>query len=54
VILPGGRLVRAARIFPKAIVHRVGFADTANFRKALAKWAGQSPSQCRRDIDAER
>jgi AraC-like DNA-binding protein len=46
--------LRSTRLTVEEIGHRVGFADTANFRKALAKWAGQSPSQCRRDIDAER
>ena len=46
--------LRSTRLTVEGIGHRVGFADTANFRKAFANWAGQSPSQCRRDVDAER
>lgn len=46
--------LRSTRLTVEEIGHRVGFADTANFRKAFARWAGQSPSQCRRGIDVER
>jgi AraC-like DNA-binding protein len=46
--------LRSTRLTVEEIGHRVGFADTANFRKAFAKWAGKTPSQCRRDVDAQR
>lgn len=46
--------LHSTRLTVEEIGHRVGFADTANFRKAFAKWVGKSPSQCRRDGDMER
>jgi AraC-like DNA-binding protein len=46
--------LQSTHLTVEEIAHRVGFTDTANFRKAFFKWAGKSPSQTRRDAGIEK
>ncbi len=43
--------LEATRIPVEEIAHRVGFSDSANFRKAFRRWTGNAPRHFRRGRD---